>query len=188
MNRLAPYINPYLKHYKNGKTKLVKVNTIKWFATPHRTVLVTRSGKHQPIKYEAFNPGSRAHIVKWMEEDHGYVFPFYTPAGGPKVDPDSLNTMDNPAGQKLLRYLKVVKDQSQLGGADGSLIKNYNEAQQTVRSRTDTNGTITGRFTSSSINLAQIPAQQEFRELFSAPVYYHIPKDLYEEISKYTKD
>ena len=167
--RLAPYTIPNLKIYKNGKRKLIGVNTMKWFETPHRTILVTRDGDHQPIKYEAFNPGSRAHIVKWMEEDHGYVFPFYTPAGGPKVDPDSLKTMDNPAGQKLLRYLKVVKDQSQIGGADGSIIKNYNETQCTVKSRTDTNGTITGRFTSSSINLAQIPAQPEFRELFRAP-------------------
>ena len=169
MNNLTPYQIPYLKHFKNGTRKLVKVKTIKWFTSPHRTIHVTREGKYQPIKYEAFNPGSRSHIVKWMEEDHGYVFPFYTPTGGAKVDPDSLKTMDNPAGQKLLRYLKVTKDQSQVGSGDGALLKNYNEQQCTVKSRTDTNGTVTGRFTSSSINLAQIPAQKEFRELFAAP-------------------
>ena len=134
-----------------------------------RTIKVTREGDYQPIKYEVFNPGSRMHIRKWMEEDFGYTFPYYTAKGGVKVDVESLENMEHPAGQMLKRYLKVSKDQSQVGGADGSLIKNYNEEKRTVRSRVDTNGTVTGRFTSSSINLAQIPAQQEFRELFRAP-------------------
>ena len=134
-----------------------------------RTITVTREGAYQQIKYEPFNPGSRHHIIQWMEEDHGFSFPYYTPKGNPKVDIGSLDTMEHGAGKMLRRYLKVSKDQSQLGGADGSLIKNYNEVKCTVKSRVDTNGTVTGRFTSSSINLAQIPAQKEFRELFRAP-------------------
>ena len=167
--RLAPYTIPIEKTYKNGKKKLIGVNTIKWFDTPMRTIQVTRYGKYQPIKYEAFNPGSRAHIIKWMEEDYNYTFPYYTAKGNVKADADSLDSMEYTEGQLLKRYLKVTKDQSQLGGADGSLIKNYNNVKCTVKSRVDTNGTVTGRFTSSSINLAQIPAQMEFRELFRAP-------------------
>ena len=153
-----------------------------------RTVLVLRSGEYQPIKYVPFNPGSRDNIKLWMEHDHGYTFPFYTPKGKPKVDIDSLATMSNPAGKLLKRYLKVAKDQSQVGGADGSLIKNYDATTHTVRSRTDTNGTVTGRFTSSSINLAQIPAQKEFRELFSAPTFYTIPNTLYSELQNYINE
>ena len=168
MHKLAPYINQYLKHYKNGKTKLVKVNTIRWFATPHRTVLVTRSGKHQPIKYEAFNPGSRDHIKKWMEEDHGFVFPYYTETGNIKVDPDSLESMEHSAGKQLLRYLKVVKDQSQVGGKGGWLA-HYNEKTHSIHHRVDLIGATTHRATHSSPNLAQVPADKMFRELFTVP-------------------
>jgi hypothetical protein len=185
MNRLAPYTIPYLKTYKNGNQKLVKVKTIKWFTEPMYTVPITKSGTYQPITYTIFNPGSRAHIKLWMEYDLGYKFPYYTPKGGVKVDVESLENMEHKEGKLLKRYLKVVKDQSQLGGADGSIIKNYNETTCTVKSRVNTNGTITGRFTSSSINLAQIPAQQEFRELFSAPTYYYIDKELYNECKKF---
>ena len=158
-----------MKTYKNGSQKIIGVKKIKWFETPHRTIYVHREGEYQNIKYEPFNPGSRHHIKKWMEDDFGYKFPYYTPKGGVKVDVDSLENMEHSAGKLLKRYLKVSKDQSQVGGADGSLIKNYDEKKKTVKSRVDTNGTVTGRFTSSSINLAQIPAQQEFRELFRAP-------------------
>ncbi len=181
MNNLAPYKIPYGRYLKNGTYKPPGKKSIKWFDSPHRTITVTREGDYQQIRYEAFNPGSRHHIRQWMEEDFGYTFPYYTPKGNPKVDVDSLENMKHPSGKLLKRYLKVTKDQSQVGGADGSLIKNYNETKRTVRSRTDTNGTITGRFTSSSINLAQIPAQAEFRELFRAPIYYYIEDNIYDE-------
>lgn len=169
MNKLHPYVIPYGRYLKNNTYKPPGKRSLKWFTTPHRTIHVTRNGDYQQIVYTQFNPGSRSHIRKWMEDDYSYKFPYYTPKGGVKVDVESLENMEHPAGKLLKRYLKVSKDQSQVGGAEGSLIKNYDPIKCTVRSRTDTNGTVTGRFTSSSINLAQIPAQAEFRELFSAP-------------------
>lgn len=169
MNSLKPYTIPVGRYLKNRKWKPPGKASIKWFSTPMRTVHITREGPYQPIKYVPFNPGSRTNIIQWMEEDYGYTFPYYTPKGSAKADVESLENMTHPAGKLLKRYLKAAKDQSQVGGADGSLIKNYNEEKQTVKSRVDTNGTVTGRFTSSAINLAQIPAQKEFRELFSAP-------------------
>ena len=181
MLNLAPYKIPYGRYLKSGAYKPPGKKSIKWFDIPMRTTYITRQGEYQQIKYAAFNPGSRSHIRKWMEDDYGYKFPYYTPKGGVKVDVDSLANMEHEAGKLLKRYLKVSKDQSQVGGADGSLIKNYNEEKRTVKSRVDTNGTMTGRFTSSSINLAQIPAQKNFRELFRAPTYYHIPDELYDE-------
>jgi len=168
MNRLSPYKIPYGRYLKSGEYRPPGKNSIKWFSEPMRTILVTREGEYQNIKYEPFNPGSRAHIVKWMREEHNYEFPYYTDKGSPKVDVDSLENMEHSSGEKLKRYLKVVKDQSQLEGAEGAILKNVRK-DSTVTSRVDTCGTVTGRFTSSKINLNQIPAQQEFRELFSAP-------------------
>jgi len=166
---LSPYTIPHLKTFKNGKQKLQGIGKIKWFATPHRTIPVQKDGEYQNIKYEHFNPGSRAHIKLWMEHDLHYSFPYFTEAGNVKVDVDSLESMEHPSGQMLKRYLKVVKDQSQVGGDGGSLLNHYNPNTHCVHSRVDTNGTVTGRFTSSSPNLAQVPSQKEFRELFSAP-------------------
>ena len=138
MNRLSPYRIPYGRYLKNGAYRPPGKTSIKWFDKPMRTIHVTREGDYQPIKYEVFNPGSRSHIRKWMEEDFGYNFPYYTAKGGVKVDVDSLENMEHESGKMLKRYLKVSKAQSQVGGADGSLIKNYNEAKCTVKSRTDT--------------------------------------------------
>ena len=57
-----------------------------------------------------------------------------------------------------------MKDLSQLRGLNEAV-----RSDSTITSRIDTNGTVTGRFTSSSVNLNQIPAAKEFRELFTAP-------------------
>lgn len=167
--RLAPYTIPIEKTYKNGKKKLIGVNTIKWFDTPMRTIQVTRYGKYQPIKYEAFNPGSRAHITKWLEDDYNYVFPYYTAKGNIKVDVDSLENMDYDEGILLKRYLKVVKDQSQVGGEDGGWLKYYRESSHSIHHRVDLIGATTHRATHSKPNLAQVPADHDFREVFCAP-------------------
>lgn len=169
MNKLSPYTIANLKHYKNGKVKLVKVNTIKWFDKPMRTIIVTKEGEYQNIKYEAFNPGSREHIKKWLEDDFGYTFPYYTAAGNVKVDVDSLENIEHPSGKILKRFLKVVKDQSQVGGADGSWLNHYNEKTHSIHHRVDLIGATTHRATHSRPNLAQIPAAHKFREVFSAP-------------------
>ena len=169
MNNLAPYTIPNLKTYKNGSQKLIGVRTIKWFSTPMRTVLVTRQGKHQPIKYTVFNPGSRQNIIQWMEEDYGYTFPFYTEAGGIKADKDSLVNMSNPAGKMLERYLKVTKDLSMVSpDAKNGYLKHYKESTHSIHHRVDLLGANTHRATHSKPNLAQVPAAKEFRELFTA--------------------
>lgn len=143
---LKPYVIPILKTYKNGKQKLIGVKSIKWFDQPMNTILVTREGDHQPIKYEPFNPGSRNHIIKWMEEDYGYKFPYYTETGNVKADPESLDNMDHPAGKLLRRYLKVVKDQSQVGGKGGWLA-HYNDNTHSIHHRVDLIGANTHRAT-----------------------------------------
>lgn len=157
-----------LEKAKNGKLKLPAKTKYKYFTTPHICYHSYIVGEYQKIKLTKFDPGSRHKIQHWLRTDFGYEFPYYTPKGGAKVDPGSLETMEYPEGKLLKEYLKTMKDLSQLDTADGSLLSNLRE-DSTVTSNIDTNGAVTGRFTSSSINLNQIPAQKEFRELFSAP-------------------
>ena len=170
MNALAPYTIPCLKIYKNGKRKLTGVKNFKWFTTPHRTIYVTKSGEYQSIKYEAFNPGSRDHIRKWLKADLGFEFPYYTPSGTAKVDPESLEGFEHPSGKKLKRYLEVVKDQGMVGSDTPSgWLSHYRGSTHSIHHRVDLIGAVTHRATHSSPNLAQVPADHKFRELFCAP-------------------
>lgn len=178
------YIRQY-KITKNGKYVFPAKSKIKWFNTPHRLIYSYTLGEYQPIEFKKFDPGSRHQIRLWLKEDLGFEFSTYTAKGTPKVEAEALEGMEHPSGKLMKEYLKLVKDLSQLESGDGSLIKNYREHNHTLTSNINTNGTVTGRFTSSNINLNQIPSQQEFRELFTAPTYYHISDDLYSKIKEY---
>lgn len=162
----TPYESPIGK-MKNGKIKFPK-KRIKWSDTPLRLIFQIATGEYQPIEYKKFEPGSRHQIRSWLKFMYDFEFPTFTEKGTPKVEVDSLKSLGEK-GELLSRYLKVSKDISQLSTGEGSLIKNYRPESSTVTSHIDTNGTVTGRFTSSSVNLNQIPAQKEFRKLFAAP-------------------
>ena len=154
-----------------GAWKLPAKSKYKYFTTPHSLTFSYYTGEYQKIKLTKFDPGSRDKIKKWMYADHAYTFPFYTAKGNAKVDADSLESLEIPEGQLLKEYLKTTKDLSQLDTGEGSIIKNI-RSNSTITSYINTNGTVTGRFTSSSVNLNQIPAQEEFRSLFVAPEGY----------------
>lgn len=157
-----------LERTKNGKWKLPAKSKYKFFTEPHTIYYSYIIGEYQKIKLTKFNPSSRQKIQYWLKQDYNYDFPYYTPTGNPKVDAESLEGLDIPEGALLKEYLKLKKDLSQLEGGDGAILKNIRE-DSTVTSNIDTNGTVTGRFSSSAVNLNQIPSQKEFRELFSAP-------------------
>lgn len=157
-----------LDRTKNGKWKLPAKSKYKFFTEPHTIYYSYIIGEYQKIKLTKFNPGSRQKIQYWLKMDYNYDFPYYTPTGNPKVDADSLEGLDIPEGALLKEYLKLRKDLSQLEGGEGAILKNIRE-DSTITSNIDTNGTVTGRFSSSNVNLNQIPSQKEFRELFSAP-------------------
>ena len=173
-----PYTKP-LKRFKSGKLKLPSKTKFKWFTTPHKLYFELKEGEHQPIKLTKFS-ATDAQIKYWLNHLYGFKFSTYTAKGNVKVDRDDLEALGD-YGVELRRLMKLKKDLSQLGGTDSSLIAKC-RPDSTITSRIDTNGTATGRFTSSSVNLAQIPAQPEFRKLFNAPTYYNVPEDLLKEI------
>ena len=172
------------RYAKNGNIKFPK-KSIKWNPLPLRFTYQHIEGEHCPIKYLKFDPGSRNRIVRWLRHYHGFEFSTYTDKGNPSVDPDDLESIGEE-GALMRKYLKYVKDFGQLYEGDGSILKNL-RSDSTVKSRIDQNGaSATGRFTSSSINLNQIPAQKEFRELFSAPPPTHeIPDELWDQLKEY---
>lgn len=147
-NTLAPYTIPNLKIHKNGKQQLIGVKKIKWFTTPMRTILVSKEGEYQNIIYTPFNPGSRSHIIKWLHDDLSFEFPFYTPSGSPKVDPDSLEGLEHSSGVMMRKYLQAVKDQGMTGSETNSgWLRHYNENTHSIHHKVDLIGAVTHRAT-----------------------------------------
>jgi DNA polymerase I-like protein with 3'-5' exonuclease and polymerase domains len=176
------------KILKNGKTRLANLKRFVISMYPIRLIREKRVGPYQPIHLVKFDPGSRHHIRKWLKDDYNIEFNTFTDKGTPKIEYEMLITLDIKEGKLLGEYLKIVKDLSQLESGTGALLKNYREKTSTVTSRIDILGTNTGRFTSSSINLNQIPASKEFRELFSTPKYdYRVSNEVWEQIKPYLK-
>lgn len=96
------------------------------------------------IQRREFNPGSRHHIIRWLDEDYNYKFRNCTAAGSMKVDTEALKNL-NSSGALLARYLKVVKDRSQIGGTENSLIQSVNVHTNSIHGNVDTLGTRTHR-------------------------------------------
>ena len=112
--------NPEIKYYKNGRPKLPPKRRYRWHTEPTCTIEVpTKIG----VKLTMFNPGSRAHIVRWLKEEYGWKPEVFTAKGNPKVGYDTLESLTYPETDDLKRYLKIVKDLGSLYDGDGSLMK-----------------------------------------------------------------
>ena len=169
---VKPYKLSY-SHYKNGKVKLPK-KPIKWSSAPLKMIYKRQQSEYQPITYTKFSASSRTHIKIWLQHHYGWEPTVFTDKGNPKVDYDTLGSVDYTEGKLLERYLKLSKDLSQLQTGNGSLINKYNPDTQAIHHSCDTMGTNTGRMAHSKPNLGQIPSTEEFRSLFIAPEEYSI--------------
>ena len=192
--RLSP-VKPLYTFFKNGRIKLPAKTKYKYFDVPHKFHYMYKEGEYQNIKLTKFEATDNQ-IVHWLKRMYDFDFTTYTQKGNIRVDRDDLEALGD-YGKQLRRLMKIKKDQSQLGG-DNGLIANT-RPDGTITTRIDTNGTATGRFTSSGskfkkgqedirikgVNLNQIPAQVEFRELFDAPTYYNIDEDLHNKLKEY---
>ncbi len=160
-----PYFLP-LKRYKSGKLKLPTKKKYKYFSIPHKLIYIEKEGEYQNIKLTKF-AATDNQIKIWLKRLYNFEFTTYTDKGNVRVDRDNLEALGD-YGKNLRRLMKVKKDLSQLSSANGALLNNIRK-DSTITTHIDTNGTATGRFTSTSVNLSQIPSQIEFRELFCVP-------------------
>lgn len=114
------------------------------------------------VKLVEFNPSSRAHILKVLE-DNGWVPTEYTEAGNPKVDDEVLEfvKVKDPKAQaciELIReFLMVQKRISQLAEGDQAWLKHVTDAGF-IHGYINANGAVTGRATHSFPNMSQVPA------------------------------
>jgi DNA polymerase I-like protein with 3'-5' exonuclease and polymerase domains len=123
-----------------------------------------KTGKPLKDKVTAFNPGSRQQVASRLE-DKGAVWKTFTETGKPKVDETTLKELSNiPEAVLVLEYLTLSKRI----GMVKSWIDNTAEDGR-IHGNVNTCGAVTGRMTHSKPNLAQIPSESDYRELFIVP-------------------
>ena len=136
-----------------------------------KLVLAKQAIKLEPKSREIpFNPGSRDQIADRLKE-LGWEPKLFTPNGKPKIDESVLKGVKHPSAQKLNEYLMVTKRLGMLIDGDNSWLNSVVKGR--IHGRVNTGGTVTGRCTHSSPNIAQVPAVSapygtECRGLFKA--------------------
>lgn len=141
---------------------------------------VTTVGPNQPIRLTTFNPSSGRHIVTWVNKLYGVQEWELTEKGTPKTDAESLKRMfsDYEWAKPLLHYLEVNKILGQLAEGPKAWMKMVNDEGR-INGQADILGAVTGRFTHSNPNLAQVPSiraykGREARSLFTVKEGYKL--------------
>lgn len=150
--------------HQTFKPRFLPDGKVKTPKRPFRRLGVSTVGPYQPIKYMEFNPGSGNHIVWWVESVLGKQNWERTEKGNPKTDADSLTEMfkDEPFLKPLLHYLEVNKLLGQLAEGDKAWLKLVGKDGR-IHGQANILGAVTGRFTHSNPNLAQVPSVRAYK-------------------------
>ena len=124
------------------------------------------------MKTVEFNPNSRQHIEKKLRE-MGWKPEVFTDSGQAKLDEDTLSNIKFSEAQLLVEHFTITKRLGQLADGDAGWLKMV-QPDGRVHPRYNTMGTVTGRASHYSFNVAQVPAcgapyGKECRELFTVP-------------------
>mgnify|MGYP003112709634 CR=1 FL=1 len=126
------------------------------------------------VNEEPFNLGSRKQIGEYLI-DFGWKPKKFTPTGQPIVDEGTLSKIKNiPEAKLIAEYLLLQKRLAQVS----SWVKEAHNDNR-VRGFVNPNGTITGRMTHNSPNMAQCPSVRspygkECRECWTVPNKYKL--------------
>jgi len=125
-----------------------------------------------------FNPNSRKHIEHCLRTKYGWKPRLYTPSGDAKIDENTLSQLEYPEAQKLARSFMLQKRLGMLSDGNNAWMKLVSKDGK-LRHTINPLGTVTGRASSFSPNLQQVPAVRvefgrECRELFTVPEGYQL--------------
>lgn len=145
------------------KPRFLPDGKVKEPSRPFRRMGISTVGPHQPIKLRTFNPASGNHVVWWVELELGKQKWLLTEKGNPKTDAESLRDMfsEEPFLKPLLHYLEVNKLLGQLAEGDKAWLKQVRGGR--IHGQADILGAVTGRFTHSNPNLAQVPSVRAYK-------------------------
>lgn len=124
------------------------------------------------IKLVTFNPASRQHCAKVLQE-RGVVFTSFTETGQPKVDETSLKEVALPEAKMLRDFFVLDKLIGQLAEGKQAWLKAIHK-DGCIHGSVNPCGAVTGRATHSNPNVAQVPSGKtdlgkRCRELFTVP-------------------
>jgi DNA polymerase I-like protein with 3'-5' exonuclease and polymerase domains len=118
------------------------------------------------VKHEPFNPGSRQQIAARLIEKYDWKPKEFSETGLPKVDESTLDALEWPEAKLAAKFLLVQKRIGQLAEGDQAWMKLARNGR--LHGEVITLGTVTSRCAHRNPNLAQIPSDPEYRELFVA--------------------
>lgn len=125
-----------------------------------------------------FNPNSRKHIQYCLQQKYGWKPTEFTASGDAKIDETVLSRLPWPEAQKLARSFMLQKRIGQLAEGNAAWLRLVDKDGK-LRHVINPQGTVTGRMSSFSPNLQQVPAARaafgpECRELFTVPRGYQL--------------
>lgn len=134
----------------------------------------TQGCPYTPVRFVTFNPRSLDHIAKRLQDKYQWEPEELTPSGKPKLDEGVLGHLEDvyPEVSLLSRFLMVQKRIAALAEGDQAWMKHLRNGR--VHASYMVNGTVSGRASHRSPNIAQVPAADvpygpECRDLFTVP-------------------
>ena len=120
-----------------------------------------------------FNPTSRDHIARWLQELYHWKPTEFTEKGSIIINEKVLNELEFAEGKVLAHYFNVKKLLGQLAEGNNAWLKSIGKDGR-IHGSVDTLGAVTRRCTHSKPNMAQVPSSRAFkghecRELFTVP-------------------
>lgn len=130
-----------------------------------------KNDTYSKIKIIDFNPNSRKHIAKRLQELRGWIPKEFTPSNEPKIDEKVLSKLSYPEAKLMSQYFILNKRIAQLAEGNQAWIKLSKKGR--LHGRVNTMGAQTSRCSHSHPNLAQVPNLnapfgRECRTLFRA--------------------
>jgi DNA polymerase-1 len=149
-----------------GETKTPGRNDPKY----HRT----KDCPYTPVRFVTFNPRSLDHIAKRLQDKYQWEPEEFTPSGKPKLDEGVLGHLEDvyPEVSLLSRFLMVQKRIAALVEGKQAWMQYLRNGR--IHASYMVNGTVSGRASHHSPNIAQVPAADvpygpECRDLFTVP-------------------
>ena len=130
-----------------------------------------KNDTYSKINIVNFNPNSRKHIAKRLQELRGWTPTIFTPSGEPKIDEKVLNKLKYPEAKLMSEYFMLIKRIAQLAEGNKAWMKLCKKGR--LHGKVNTMGAQTSRCSHSHPNIAQVPNLnapygKECRNLFKA--------------------
>lgn len=138
------------------------VDRVVTYKRPNKTKGIKAGDTITHMKTVYFNPGSRQHIERCLRAKYNWTPKEFTQSGQAKIDDEVLNSLVYPEAKKLAQYFLIEKRIGQLAEGDNAWLKL--ERNRRIHARYNPNGTVTGRSTHSTPNIAQVPSVQKSKD------------------------